>query len=195
MDVPERAGVLALAELYTLYPTRLAGNPAGPASRPQSHGLSFTRRVLNEMGSFRDDVRIGEDTLVTYFLQSTGIAVWFDPSIMARHVPPANFRTFLRDQYVRGRWESRWDVMRGGFPKRWFDSVPWPGYGVLGVLARATSRFVARARWIVPSAWRATRGQRWQLVASMPAMFVGLLARQWGWMAEQRRSLRRPSAG
>ncbi len=187
MDVAQGAGPVALAELVLLYSARLARGPAGPASHPQAHGLSFTRRVLNEIGPFREDVRIGEDTLASHRLHANGIPVWFDPAIVAEHVGPATFRAFLRDQHARGRRESEWDSMQGGFPRRWFDALP--GFSVV---LRASKRFFARLRWILAGAWRASRGHRWHLVTAMPALLVGLMARQRGWMADQRRSLRRP---
>lgn len=193
VDVGDRAGLLARAELYLLFSTRLPTHPAGPASRPQAHGLSFSRSALDAIAPFREDVRTGEDTLVLDRLEALGVPVWFEPAIVVEHVGSATLRSFLHDQYARGRHESEWDRLHGGFPRRWFDSVPWPGYGALGVLVRAVKRIVARAGWIVPNAWRSTRGRRWRLFTAMPAMLVGLIARQAGWTADQLRGLHRPT--
>lgn len=187
----DRAGPLARAELYLLFSTRLPKNPAGPATRPQAHGLSFSRRVLDEIAPFREDVRIGEDTLVLDRLEALGVPVWFEPAIVIRHVGSPTVRSFLHDQHARGRHESGWDRLHGGFPRRWFDSVPWPGYGLLGVLLRAAKRIGARGAWIIPNAWRATPRRKWRLVTAMPALLVGLIARQSGWTADQMRDLRR----
>ncbi len=187
VDVAKGAGTLARAELLLLYSARLAGHPGGPASHPQAHGLSFSRWVLDQMEPFRDDVRIGEDTLMLEQLEWLGIPVWFEPSIVIEHVRPTSFVAFLRDQHTRGRRASQWDAMRGGFPHRWFDSIPG-----LGVLARAVKRVVARAKWTVPNAWRGSHGHRVRFVAAMPAVLMGLIARQWGWTASQ---LTRSSSG
>ena len=186
VDAPRTAA--ALAGLYLLFSARLVGHRPGPAADPQAYSLSFTRSALDAAGPFREDVRLGEDTLMMRQLRALGIGVWFEPSISIAHLGPSTLGALLRDQFHRGRRQSGWDIATGPFPRRGWESVPVLGSPVGAASLRASKRFVARWSHVIPNVWRATRGRRSDLVVALPAMALGSVAYQAGWIADQVRS-------
>lgn len=179
----------ALAGLYLWYSARLVGHQPGPAADDQAYSLSFARSVLDEAGPFREDMTWGEDTLMVSRLRALGVPVWFEPTIVIAHLGPITLADLLRDQFRRGRQSSNWEIFSvGPFPPRWWESVPFVGSPVVAASLRATKRLVARWHWIFPNVWRATVGRRRDVVMALPAMVVGSIAHQTGWVAGQVRS-------
>jgi GT2 family glycosyltransferase len=55
------------------------------------------RSLLEEVGPFDEDIRIGEDTIVLRKLARAGIPVWYQPSVRTGHPVPTSLTALLRD--------------------------------------------------------------------------------------------------
>jgi peptidoglycan/xylan/chitin deacetylase (PgdA/CDA1 family) len=184
-------GRAAQAWLYLVHPSRLVGHPPGPASSHQAYGLSFTREVLDQAGPFDETLRTDEDSLMAERLAMLGIQPWFDPAVCLDHLGPLGMRTFLRDQYSRGRLDSWEETLRlpAGRLRRRFEPSGWacPPFVVL----RALQRLSKRVRWIAVEWHRARPGPYRELIVLAVPMALGQLSYQAGWIVDQVRVVRR----
>lgn len=90
---PERASLLLL------HHRRLPDTP--PGSR-LLYSLSYDRALFERYGAFREDLRIGEDTVFNRALGPEASVVW-DGGVRTAHRFPRTVRALLADQYARGR--------------------------------------------------------------------------------------------
>ncbi len=100
-------------------------------------------------------------------------------------------RTFLRDQYSRGRLDSWEEALRlpAGRLRRRFEPSGWacPPFVVL----RALQRLSKRVRWIAVEWHRARPGPYRELIVLVLPMALGQLAYQAGWIVDQVHVVRR----
>ena len=89
----------ATASHFALFGRRLPGVPECFVHR---YGASFARRLFDEYGLFREDLRTGEDTEFADRLPDGLQPVWA-PEVRAAHANPTDPITMLTDQYRRGR--------------------------------------------------------------------------------------------
>lgn len=87
------------ASLLLLHNRRLADTP--PARR-LLYGLSYDRSLFDRHGRFREDLRIGEDTLFNRSLGPEVKVVWGD-GVRTAHAFPRTLRALAADQRARGR--------------------------------------------------------------------------------------------
>jgi glycosyltransferase involved in cell wall biosynthesis len=161
----------ALADLYLLYASRLPGRGAGLVTWPDPavHGLSFERGLLDELGRFDEDVRIGEDTIVAKRLAEMGVGIWFDPGVQIAHRGPATLVELVTDEYRRG-----WRLAR-------FVASPPHLHGSLRWVLREELRLVAGAVTAAfRQAWVNAPRERRALVLCTPWMLAGAAARRLG---------------
>lgn len=120
---------------FGVFGARQAGRVAGAiaATDPAAHGCSFERTVLDQVGGFPSDVRIGEDTLVGQRLAAVGIRVWYEPAVRTAHWGPRTTRALLADRRRRG---ARRASVRGPVAATWL--------GVLVHWVTASRRSLAR---------------------------------------------------
>jgi glycosyltransferase involved in cell wall biosynthesis len=161
------------AHCYSLFPWRLDGRPAGPvpSDDPAAHGLSYSRKLLNELGAFREDLRIGEDSDMARRVAAAGRIIWFDPLIRTGHRSANSVRHLLGDSYARGQRAAR---VRGLPAAR-------PG---AGEWSRASCR---RSRSILRAAWRNDARQRTRIAACAPFVVMAAAAYEAGATREMRR--------
>lgn len=77
-------------------------NPGIPPALAARFGLSCARRVLEQVGPFREDVAPGEDADLNIRLAEFGEFVW-DPRIVTAHVEPETIPRAFAEAVRRGR--------------------------------------------------------------------------------------------
>lgn len=155
-----RAGAAAVAGVLTnAYPTSVAAqtfalllhyrmSPLVPGNERLFYGLSYDRALFERFGTFREDLRAGEDTEFNARFADV-VPVTFAPDVSTAHRNPRAVRELLCDAYRRGRRRA-YVTERLGRPRS----------GV--AIAVATLR---AAPWGFPEAWRvASRRQRLRLL-------------------------------
>jgi GT2 family glycosyltransferase len=163
----------ALAGHLLLYATRLPGRPPGPVPAPIAHGLSVRRALLDELGGFDEAVRIGEDTDLAARLERAGHPLVFAPGAVTAHPGPASLPALLRDQWARGGRRAA----HGAPPT---------------ALLRPSARQLRdRLRVVVTDGWRHRAWPRRQVLAAAPAVLLGAIANQAGWLRTARTRTRR----
>jgi GT2 family glycosyltransferase len=150
--------VVAWAHHISILVRRLPGIPLAHAL---PYGVSYTRALLERVGPFREDLRIGEDTELNSRIGRPGEPVWA-PEVQTIHRNTTRLGELIRDQYARGR--------RSG--------LHWPdGAGASGYLRPALARFREMARLVV----EATSGRdRFYAVSSLPLVLVTVLVHRAG---------------
>lgn len=160
-----------LANHYLLYAPRLAGRGRGPVRWPDPavHGLSFERSLLAELGSFDEQVRIGEDTAAAKRLDELGVEIWFEPDVQVAHRGPTTFVELVVEEYGRG-----WRVAQVFPPPAHAHASPRQ-------IVREERRLVTRA---VKKAFRLTWAhaphERLTLLICTPWMIAAAAARRLG---------------
>jgi GT2 family glycosyltransferase len=114
-----RDGAVGVASaLVNAYPRNRSANaaalllhhrlmPETPPGKRLLYGLSYARAAFAELGPFRDDLRIGEDTEFNDRLQQAGDVVVRAPGVLTAHRNPTTPRALLRDLYMRGVRQAR----------------------------------------------------------------------------------------
>ena len=116
---------IALAAHLTLFCKRM---PRVPTALAQCYGASYDRRLFEQHGLFREDIEGGEDTDFHLRLDPAQRPVWC-PTVQTVHRGPSTLRSFVSDQYKRGkRAADAWMVIAG----RSRRSFAW---GILGRIA------------------------------------------------------------
>ena len=143
------------------------------------HGLSYERRLFDELGGFPEDTLAGEDTAFNRRCLAAGASWTVDPRVAVVHRPASGVAAFLRHQYGHGR--ALYQVSGGALPatgremlvrypaRRWWNALRRLGRG--------------GRRWVVPF-----------LVLS-PLVWAGLWAAGLGYLAEGRRAAGASGAG
>ncbi len=159
-----RAGALAVASAVTnyyphndyawasymlLWSQRMPNLPIG---RPRLYGVSYARELFDRFGTFREDLRSGEDTEFNNRLATT-VQIEWAPDVRTAHRQPTGLRELVRDQYARGRRMAQALEKISGIPhertvasnalRRVPDCLAWSW------LASAP-----RDRWRLVRAWR-----------------------------------------
>lgn len=109
-----RAGIAAVAgAIVPVRPTGAAGRasylllhhrrtPWTPAGKALRFSLSYDRSLFERYGTFREDLRVGEDSeLQARF--GNEVAIQFAPDVRGAHHYPRSAPALLRDQFARGR--------------------------------------------------------------------------------------------
>jgi GT2 family glycosyltransferase len=161
---------------YLLYPARLPGRAARhlPPFDDGGHGLSFRRSLLDELGPFDEDIRIGEDTIVLRRLARAGIPVWYEPTVCTGHPVPTSLGGLLRDSVERGR-------RRG----RWWDDRP-ARTGRLALAMTSAVRIWQRLHWIWRKVARNSPSDLPRLARVLPWVVAGAVVSQVAWAREVR---------
>lgn len=153
--------LVAWAHHLSILVRRLPGIPAEEASL---HGVSYARSLFERHGTFRTDLRIGEDTEFNARLSDEDRPVWA-PSILTIHQNTTNFIDYLKDQYRRGR--------RSGFF--------WPLHEFGHAWVRPS---LERFREISRLSYRSLRGrERLLAAASFPILLIGTFSHGLGFRA------------
>jgi glycosyltransferase involved in cell wall biosynthesis len=85
----------------------LPGRPSGPRAGP-SKSCSYLRDVLLELGGFREDTRVGEDTIVNRELSRRGYRTYYaEDVVLVHHSLCSNPWRLLRHHFTRGRGMGR----------------------------------------------------------------------------------------
>jgi GT2 family glycosyltransferase len=167
----------AVASHLALYCQRLAGRPAGPVDPgdPAAHGLSYERAVVDRLGPFDPDLRVGEDTEAARRLAGLGVPVWFEPRVRTAHRGPRTTRALWADHHRRGRMAARVDGTGARPVSLARTAVALPA---ATVLVSTTT---------VAAAWRNGRGERGRLTLTLPWVVAAVAASQTGRYRERRR--------
>lgn len=165
----------AWASHYLLFCSRLSGRRAGSVIPPDPavHGHSVPRQMLLATGGFREDLRIGEDTILAIRLHRLGVEIFFDPRVRTAHFEPTATIPMLIDQFRRGRRRTR-----GG--RAW--RAP------LALVLRLPRDIVIRLVWVVVQGWRNAAGDRWLILLILPWLAAGAAANCLGALFEQVRT-------
>ncbi len=124
----------ACASQLLLHHRRL---PGALESERLLFGLSYDRQLFERFGTFRDDIRMDEDTEFNARLGADLRVAW-EPDVRTAHLYPDRPLALLRDQWARGRRRARNPAHKPG------SRVP--RYTPLGALreARVAVRHVRR---------------------------------------------------
>jgi GT2 family glycosyltransferase len=163
--------VVAWAHHIAILFRRLPGIPMADAL---PYGASYTRTLLERLGPFREDLRIGEDTEFNGRIGRPGEPVWA-PEVQTIHRNTTRIGELIRDQYARG-WRS-------GF--HWSDGTP-----AKGLVRPVVIRFREMARLSI----RSTLGtDRLYVVASLPLVLLTTVVHRVGLLRgyRERQSQRR----
>jgi hypothetical protein len=93
-----RAHPVAIASHIALYARRL---PGAPAEKALKYGVSYLRRLFDQVGLFREDLRTGEDTEFNARLRKRDAPRWH-PEVRTIHGAPRSPIAMLREQWGRG---------------------------------------------------------------------------------------------
>lgn len=188
---PGGAGLADRAALYLLFPGRLPGHPVGPADHSQSFSLSFDAELLEQLGPFDGNLRVGEDSLMVGRLAKVGITAWFDPRICTAHPGPPTVGALLRDQFRRGGLRVNWEHLFKPAQNRrkrieQFRSPIALGVGcaLLGIKG-----LKHRLSWTARASWAGAKGERSTLLRCAPLMVLGVFFNQAGWATTMFRTL------
>ncbi len=145
--------LFAWAGHVALHTRRMAGIPKRKAFR---YGASYARILFEHYGTFREDLRIGEDTEFHRRMRRADRPVWA-PQVVASHSYPTTLRDLLADQAARGERTA----------------VHWPAAQRGTLLGRGFSRWLGT----LSLALRASYGrERLMILAAAPAIFAASLA-------------------
>ncbi len=172
----------ARVNAYIRYPRQLEGAPRGPMGSPSSDGPSFTRELLDRVGPFDETVWAGEDPFMIRRLSRAQVEPWFEPSARIELASPSGMREFVREEAAMGHRQARTDVVltASGLLRNELESYA----PRLAVGLRATRRgLVNGARTAIHLARRAPN--RWEVLATLPWIILGLAANAFGWIREQ----------
>jgi GT2 family glycosyltransferase len=161
------------ASHYLLFPSRLAGGRSEAIAFPddRAHGLSFARSLLERMGPFREDMRIGEDTDMARRLEAEGVPIWLAADAVITHGGPRRVGALIRDQYARGIRDARF----AGPPRgRWLKRTR--------VVAGAVRGLWLRVRWAQGRVFALAPGHRRNVIRVLPCMIAGTIGHQAGWV-------------
>lgn len=166
---PRRAALLA--HLFLLYCSRLPGRGEGVVAWPDpaAHGLSFERKLLDELGPFDEEVRVGEDTKVAERLAQMGVEVWFEPEVQTAHRGPTTFGALMSDEYRRGGLIAGTTVS-STYLRHPLRDVRRQARRVVAVIPIAAFRQV----------WSFAPTERAALLGCWPWMVAGAIARRFG---------------
>ena len=64
---------------------------------------SFKKNILEELGGYNENLRVGEDIDLKYRLQEKGIKVLYVPEISATHFYRSNIFSFIKYEFKKGR--------------------------------------------------------------------------------------------
>jgi glycosyltransferase involved in cell wall biosynthesis len=166
----------AWASHLLLFPARLPGRRAAelPPFDDGGHGLSLRRSLLEQLGPFDEQVRIGEDTFVLRNLARTGTAIWFEPSVANDHPAPSTLAGLLRDSARRGALRGRW----------WDDHPARTGRAALVVTCMV--RVWQRLHWTWRKVARSSPSHLPTLARVLPWVAAGAVVGQVAWAREVR---------
>jgi glycosyltransferase involved in cell wall biosynthesis len=139
LPAPDERGQIApvaWASFVTMHVRRM---PGVSAERANLYGASYDRRLFEEYGDFREDLRIGEDTEFNLRIQPQNLPLW-EPGIVTFNRYPAKLIAALKDQVLRGRRAAAFQSSKGSetplqfFLGQWKRRVVLPkryvrGYG------------------------------------------------------------------
>jgi len=146
---PYRRSLAAWASYVALFARRMPGVPPADALL---YGASYDRALFDRCGTFREDLRGGEDTEFHERLAAAGVELAWEPAVRTAHRHPRSVKALLGDQYRRGaRSAASWARLSG----------PRPGQVAINALRRVPAGVVM--------AWRsAEAGERpWIAAASL----------------------------
>ncbi|WP_158541692.1 glycosyltransferase family 2 protein [Pelagibacterium lacus] len=142
----------AWASHFTLFDKRLPDIAARTAT---PYGASYDRRLFALYGTFRADLRIGEDTEFHQRLPRGEKPVWA-PEVLTLHRSPGGPVSMLADQYCRG-------IRSGHY---------WPGRSKGRVARRLYYRLRELAGRIRRGGYRP--GTRWRIIAHFPLIALNM---------------------
>jgi glycosyltransferase involved in cell wall biosynthesis len=129
-----------------------------PPGMRQLYGLSLDRALFDRYGTFREDLRAGEDTEFRTRLPATLSIAW-SPDIVSAHRYPTDPRTLIGDSFRRGRLQAAMRGARLGTKPQWARVAFWgltnPAYALRVVLrAKRPVRRTLLKAWllVVPAA-------------------------------------------
>jgi len=151
---PYRRSLAAWTSYVALFSRRMPGAPAAEALR---YGASYARGLFEDFGTFREDLRGGEDTELHQRLAAAGVAIAWEPAVRTAHRHPLRVTALLADQYRRGARSARaWTRLQGPRPRQVavnaLRRVP-EGIGMAWRSAEAGERpWIAAASLLLPAA-------------------------------------------
>jgi glycosyltransferase involved in cell wall biosynthesis len=161
-----------------MYPDRFPTRQPGMVEPPDAavHGMSLARDLLDQVGPYREDLRIGEDTEMAERIDASGERIFFEPSIQTLHRGPRSTRAMLSDQFRRG---ARSVPYRSGFR----------GHSLtLGKVA--LRRSFRRVRYSLRSVKGVSEAERLKIAVAVPWLVAASLAYHLGMWVTQARARR-----
>jgi len=153
--------------------------PAPGTDRMEVDTVHFTcapRRLLLELGGWREDILTNEDFELDYRIRQAGYRVVFDPAVWAIYLPRESLGAIVRQYWRYGRWKAE---MLAGAPASLRPRQLAPP-ALLATLAAAAiptplrlparAALAAYAALVTGAAVRSESG--WRLAVLLPAMHL-----------------------
>lgn len=147
---PDASGRVTPASwaMFSLQHSRRA--PNFPPAGAKRYGVSYTRETLWRLGSFREDLRIGEDTEYNDRLARADKPVW-RPDLITLHRYPLTFGAAQADAFHRGINAYQWMQINSRRP-----------------IVHATRRTVGSVLNAAALLYHSSGAMRWALVGAAP---------------------------
>lgn len=130
---------------------------------------AWRRETLMEAGGFDPSLARNEDYELNWRLREQGGVVWFDPALVVRYRPRANWRALGRQYFDYGRWKR---VMLRRHPASLRARQLAPPLLVLGLVGSGALALVG-----APTLLAATLPSAWLLVLVLGSLWTGVQRR------------------
>lgn len=144
----------------------LPSSPARTTELLPTCNVCYRREVFERNGLFPEDLWPSEDHIFSWRLAEAGERLWFDPSLVVRHLFRPSFGAFVRHQLRLGEASARARRLVA-LPNAWLVESPMRWFTPLFRLVRMEQRLFARDPLNLL-----------RFNAFLPICFAGLLA--WG---------------
>ncbi len=172
----------ALGAHYFIFGHRDPSVPSGEVRfpDPRGHGLSYSRSVMEEMGEFSPDLRIGEDSEMYRRLGDAGYSVYFSSSICVGHLGNWSPVGVIKDLYQRGCRRGDIESLTGG--------LLWKSEET-GLARRMVHRTIETSRTM----WRSNQYSPLLRAASILWMGICSVCYHYGWALRRARTRHIPA--
>ncbi len=125
------------------------GRPAGPAAHFPSCNMVLPRSIFETLQGFREDVAVGEDTLLTQLAhQKWPVGLYFHPRLIVFHTGRTSWPGFARHQRSFGNSRARYGLnMSAGYERL----ARHPSLAGLVVLRRFAYLALRTIQWDLPA--------------------------------------------
>lgn len=165
IDCDAPGGYWGLSHWIVEFSTHHSYTPGRYIHAGASATMTVRRKLLTGIGGFPEDLPVSEDTMIQSMFRDAGHKIWFEPTVIGRHVMIPGLKYMLRHNYELGSWSARLRLSRPDLPGAVAARQPLVSLGVGLVRAALIYRRVLRHG-----------GPVLQYLICLPGVLAGLLA-------------------